>query len=71
MGGCDLERDDVNALADAMDVAGIGWVPDGGEMTLVGLRSKEQFERHICGRGRVGEERVGLIMRLNVGAQLA
>lgn len=44
VGGSGLERDDVDALPDAVDVARIGGIPQGGDMALVGFGGEEQLE---------------------------
>jgi hypothetical protein len=68
VGGRLLERDDVDALADAVDVARVRRVPQRGGMALVGFRGEEQLEGHVGGRGRVREERVRLVVRADLGA---
>lgn len=71
MGRGGVERDDVDALPYAVDVAGICRVPERSSVALVGLRGEEQFERDVGGRGWVGQEGVRLVVRAHVGAQFA
>ena len=67
----DLERDDVHALSNAVDVARVGRIPQRCDMSLVGLRGQEELEGDICRRGRVVEESVRLVVGTNICAQLA
>ena len=46
----DVERDYVDALPDAKDVAGVHGVPEGGVMAEVGLGGEEEFESYGGGR---------------------
>ena len=69
VGGGGFERDDVDALADAVDVAGVGGVPQRGDVPLVGFGGEEELEGDVGGRGGVGEEGVRLVVRADVGAQ--
>lgn len=70
MGSRGFEGDDVHALADAVDVACIGGVPESGGMALVGFGCKEELEGNVGGRGRVAEQRVRLVVGRDVRPQL-
>lgn len=56
MRGGDVEGDDVDAGADAEDVAGVGRVPEGGGVAEVGLGGEEELERDVGWGRRVGED---------------
>ncbi len=56
MGGRLLEGDDVDALADAVDVAAVGWVPERGVVAHVRLGRHEELERDVFGARGVEEE---------------
>lgn len=56
VGGGDVEGDDVDAGADAEDVAGVSRVPEGGGVAEVRLGGEEELERNVGGGRRVGEE---------------
>ena len=71
MSGCDFERDNVDALANAVDVARICRIPDRRDVALVGFRGEEELEGDVGGRGRICEEGVRLVVRLDGGAQVA
>lgn len=62
VGGCYVEGDDVDAGADAEDVAAVERVPEGGGVTEVGLGGEEEREGYFGGRGRFIEEGVGGVM---------
>lgn len=47
MGGGGLERDDVNALSDAVDIPRVGRIPQRGDMALVGFGGEEQLEGYV------------------------
>ena len=61
----------MDALAYAVDVACVGGVPERGGMALVGFRRKEELEGDVGGRGRVVQQRVRLVVRADLGAQLS
>ena len=71
MGGGDFKRDDVDALPDAVYVAGICGVPERRDMTLMGFGGEQQLEGDVGRRGRVVEQRVWAVVRGNVGSQLS
>ena len=68
VGGCGLERDDVDALADAVDVAGVGRVPERRVVTHVGLGGHEILERGF--RRRVAQVLLGDVADLDARAEL-
>lgn len=62
MGGGDLERNYVDALSYAVDVAGVCGVPERGGMALVGFRRKEELEGDVGRRRGIVQERVWLVV---------
>lgn len=54
MGGGHVEGDDVDALSDAEDVAGVCGVPVGCLVAQMSLRCEEQLEGDVGGAGWVG-----------------
>lgn len=56
MGCGDLERNDVDTLSYALNIACIGGVPERGGVALVRLRGKEELEGNICGGWGIVEE---------------
>lgn len=61
----------MDALANAVDVARICGIPERRDVALVGFRGEEKLERDVGGRGRVREEGVRLVVRLDGSAQVA
>jgi hypothetical protein len=62
MGGCGFQRDDMDALPDAVDVACVRGVPQRRYVALVGFGCQQELERDVGGRGRVVQERVRLVV---------
>ena len=69
MGPGHVEGDDVDALPDAEDVAGVCGIPVGCLVAQMGLRCEEELEGDIGGARRVGEEAVGLVAFVDAGAE--
>ena len=69
MGGCDVEGDDVDALADAEDVAAVHGVPERSAVAEVGLGGEEELEGDVRGSGRVCEDLIGLVVGGDVAAE--
>jgi len=70
MGCSGLERDDVGALANSVDVASICGVPERCGMALVGFRGKEELEGDVGGRRRMAQEGMWLVVGGDVAAQM-
>lgn len=58
----------MDPVADAVDIARITGVPEGGEMAEVSARGEEELEGDVLWGGWVINEDVGLIMGSNGGA---
>lgn len=71
MGCGGFKRNDVRALANTVDVAGIGGVPEGSGMALVGFGCKQELKRDIGGARGIAEERVRLVVGGDLRAQVA
>lgn len=65
-----LERDDVDALAYTVDIAGICGIPERCGMALVCFRCKQELEGDVGDRRRVTEEGVRLVVGSDFGAQV-
>ena len=70
VGGCYVEGNDVDAGADAEDVAAVERVPEGGGVAEVGLRGEEKREGDFGRLWRMGEEGVGGVMGCQGGAEV-
>ena len=69
MGRRHVEGDDVDALADAEDVAGVCGVPVGSLVAQMGLRCEEELEGDVGGAGWDGQEAMGLVAFVDGGAE--
>lgn len=70
VGGGDVEGDDVDAGADAEDIAAVHGVPEGCGMAEVGLGGEEEGEGDLGGGGRGAHERVRFVVRGEGRAEL-
>jgi len=68
--GCLLQRDDVNALANAENIPCVGWVPERGVVAHVHLRSHKELEGDVGRARRVAEDVVRVIDTLSHGTSL-
>ena len=71
VGGCYIQWDDVDSLADAKDVSRIDRVPKGRRVAEMGLRREEEFECNAWGWGRVPEEGDWFVERIDLGTEIA
>lgn len=58
----------MDAIADAVDIARITGVPEGGEMAEVSAGGEEELEGDVLWGGRMINEDEGLVMGSNSGA---
>jgi hypothetical protein len=70
MGSRLLQADYMDVLANAVDVASIGWVPLRRVMAHVRLRCHEQLQRHVFGARRVQEHVRWSVRLVHVGAYM-
>ncbi len=70
MGGCYVEGNDVDAGADAEDVAAVERVPEGGGVAEVGLGGEKKREGDFGRLWRMGEEGVGGVMGCQSGPEV-
>lgn len=68
MAGCLLKADDVDSLADTVDVAGIGWVPERCVVSHMRLGSHEELKADVFRSRRVPDEVAWPVLLLDIGS---